>query len=136
VTWEAKIEHNGDAAIYANAVGQAHNQSARAESELGRLGYVVRGVIVTHLDELDAAAAASIGAIKVVRKDAITELWIRVNELLGVFAANWSAGVPEARLRAANSIVAQLPATGWLIRALDSPPRFVDAGTLLAEWPR
>ena len=135
VTWEAKIEHDGSNNVYAHAVGQAHNQSSRAETELGHQGYVVRGTIVTHLEQLDPAAAASIGAIKVVRKDAVAALWTRVNELLGVYAGDWSADAPEARLMAADRVAPRLPTTGWLIRALDTGPTFVDSATLLADWP-
>jgi hypothetical protein len=135
ITWEAKIENEGATAVYANAIGQAHNQSSRAVTELGRQGYVVRGAIVTQLEQLDAAAAASIGTLKVVRKDAMGGLWTRVNELLGVFASDWSADVPEARLRAADRVATRFPPTGWLIRALDSGPTFIDAATLMAEWP-
>jgi Rad3-related DNA helicase len=136
VTWEAKIENDDATAVYASAIGQAHNQTSRATTELGSQGYIVRGAIVTHLDQLEAAAAASIGALKVVRKDAMAELWIRVNELLGVFASNWSAGVPEARLRAAEAVVARFPPTGWLVEALDNGPTFIDDATLLADWPQ
>lgn len=136
VTWEAKIEHDDSSAVYAHAVGQAHNQASRALAELGSQGYVVRGVIVTHLEQLDPTAAASIGVIKVVRQDAVTSLWNRVNELLGVYASNWSADVPEARLGAADSVAAYLPPTGWLIRALDAAPTFVDSEALLQEWSR
>jgi hypothetical protein len=62
------------ASVSASDVGQAHNQLARAVTDLGNQGHVVRGTIVTHLADLDAAAAASIGAIKVVRKDAVAAL--------------------------------------------------------------
>jgi Rad3-related DNA helicase len=135
VTWEAKIEHDEDEAIFASAVGQAHNQVSRAETELGPQGYRVRGTIVTHLEQLDPAAVASIGAIKVVRKDAVAALWARVNELLGVYAGLWSADSPEARLLAGDRIAPLLPPTGWLGRALDAAPTFIESATLLAEWP-
>jgi hypothetical protein len=135
VTWEAKIEHDDTSEVHARAIGQAHNQCARAETDLGRQGYSVRGTVVTHLSQLDAAAAASIGAIRVIRKDAVLALWIRANELLGAYAGHWSADVPEARLLAASAVSSRLPPTGWLIRALDTDPIFVDAGSLLAEWP-
>jgi hypothetical protein len=136
VTWEAKIEQGDAAVIYARDVGQAHNQAARAETDFGRLGYIVRGAIVTHLAQLDPTAAASIGAVKVVRKDAVAALWTRVNELLGSFALTWTAGIPEARLRAAEAIAEHFPPTGWLARVLDVPETFVDARALLTEWHR
>lgn len=136
VTWEAKIEHQDSSAVDAHAVGQAHNQASRAWTELNNQGYTIRGVIVTHLEQLDPAAAASIGVIKVVRQDAVTALWTRVNDLLGVYASTWSADVPEARLAAAESVSAYLPPTGWLIRAIDAITIFIDGETLLREWPR
>ena len=134
VTWEAKIEQDGSAAVYARDVGQAHNQVARAETELGGKGYTVRGAIVTHLEQLDPAAAASIGAIKVIRKEAVGALWARVNELLGVFAASWSADLPEARISAADSVATQMPTTGWLIRCFDQELTFINEKVLLSEW--
>ena len=134
VTWEAKIEQDGSSAVYARDVGQAHNQVARAETELGSKGYMVRGAIVTHLEQLDPAAAASIGAIKVIRKDAMAGLWARVNELLGIFAGSWSADVPEARIAAADNVATRFPTTGWLIRCFDVDPTFVSDSVLLGEW--
>jgi hypothetical protein len=135
ITWEAKIEHLDRASLSASDVGQAHNQLTRAETELGSMGYVVRGTIVTHLTELDAAAAASIGAIKVIRKDAVAALWAQLNELLGMYSAEWSADTPEARLLAADHLAPQLPPTGWLGRTLSTPEVFVEADALLREWP-
>lgn len=136
VTWEAKIEQNEDVAIDAHALGQAHNQVARAEADLGSLGYIVRGTIVTHLEQLDPAAASSVGEIKVVRKDAVAALWTRLNELLGLYASEWSADIPEARVRAADRVASLLPPTGWLGRALSADHVFADSVLLLSEWPR
>jgi hypothetical protein len=136
VTWEAKIEHVDRNFISASDVGQAHNQLARAETELGSQGYLVRGTIVTHLGGLDGAAAASIGAIKVIHKDAVAALWTRVNQLLGTYAAEWSAETPEARLVAADRLGPFLPPTGWLGEALSAPSPFVGPSELLTQWPR
>ena len=72
----------------------------------------MRSTIVTHLAELYAAAAASVGAIKVIRKDAVAALWTRVNELLGAYSAEWSADTPEARMLAADHLAPYLPPTG------------------------
>jgi hypothetical protein len=135
VTWEAKIEHESRTSVCASDVGQAHNQLTRAETELGSRGYLVRGTIVTHLADLDAAAAASIGAIKVIRKDAMGALWTRVNQLLGAYSGEWSAETPEARLQAADHLAPSLPPTGWLGRALSAPAVFVEPAALLSEWP-
>jgi hypothetical protein len=135
ITWEAKIEHVDRTSISASDVGQAHNQLTRAETELGSMGYLVRGTIVTHLAELDAAAAASIGAIKVIRKDAVAALWTRVNELLGTYSGEWSADTPEARLLAADHLAPYLPPTGWLGRTLSASEVFVEADALLSDWP-
>ncbi|MBF6299101.1 hypothetical protein IU459_16345 [Nocardia amamiensis] len=135
VTWEAKIEHLADSMIDAHAVGQAHNQASRATTELGTQGYTIRGLIVTHLQQLEPAAASSIGTIKVIRKEAVVELWNRVNSLLGRYAGKWKVNSSEARLDAADSIASQLPPTGWLTRAIDTTGTFVDAEILLQEWP-
>jgi hypothetical protein len=63
-------------------------------------------------------------------------LWIDSPRLGCEYASNWSADVPEARLRAADSVAAYLPPPGWLIRALDAEPSFIDGETLLQEWAR
>ena len=133
VTWEAKIEHVDRTSACASDVGQAHNQLTRAETELGSQGYLVRGTIVTHLAELDAAAAASVGTVKVVRKDAVAALWTRVDQLLGAYSSDWSADTPEARLQAADRLAPYLPPTGWLGRALSIPSIFVETAELLSE---
>lgn len=135
VTWEAKIEHENRTSVSASDVGQAHNQLTRAETELGNRGYLVRGTIVTHLADLDAAAAASGGAIKVIRNDAVGALWTRVNQLLGAYSGEWSADTPEPRLQAADHLAPRLPPTGWLGRTLSAPAVFVEAAALLSEWP-
>lgn len=96
---------------------------------------MVRGTTVTHFAGLDAAAAASIGPVKVIRKDAVMALWARANQLLGAYAAEWSAETPEARLLAADHLAPHLPPTGWLGRALSQADPFVGAGDLLSEWP-
>jgi hypothetical protein len=90
---------------------------------------------LAHLADLDAAAAASIGAIKVIRKDAVGALWGQVNQLLGAYAGEWSADTPEARLLAADRLAPRLPPTGWLGRTLSEPGVFVGAAELLSEWP-
>jgi hypothetical protein len=95
----------------------------------------VRGTIVPHLADLDAAAAASIGAIKIIRKDAVAALWTRVNDLLGAYSAEWSADTPEARLLAADHLAPGLPPTGWLGRTLSAPVVFVEVEALLSERP-
>lgn len=135
VTWEAKVEHGAGAAIDPHAVGQAHNQRTRAEQEFGVRGYRVRGVIVSHLDELEAAAASSVGSIKLVRKDAVLALWRRVSELLSVYRDDWSADDVRARLTAADALIPRLAPTGWLDRALSAAELIVADTALLAEWP-
>lgn len=135
LTWEAKIEHDPDALVDAHAIGQANNQRNRAEAELGPSGYQVRGIVVTHLQQIEPSAASSAGPIKVVRKDAVLELWARTNALLGAYADDWAVDSSEARLLAADRIAPKLPPTGWLDRAVTHEQLFVDAGSLLDEWP-
>jgi hypothetical protein len=67
--------------VSAYDVGQAHNHYARASSEFGTRGYVVRGTIVTHLTMLARDAEASIGSIKVINKDAILAAMGEVSEV-------------------------------------------------------
>jgi Rad3-related DNA helicase len=135
ITWEAKIEQKPAAVVDAHAMGQAHNQESRAETELGTKGYRVRGTVVTHLQQIEPSAASSAGSLKVVRKDAVLDLWARVSALLGAYAADWSADNSEARLLAADRLAPKLPPTGWLDRALTQEDLFVESATFLSEWP-
>jgi hypothetical protein len=41
------------------------------------MGYRVRGLIVTHLRQIDPSAASSIGPVRVLRKKAVIALWSR-----------------------------------------------------------
>jgi hypothetical protein len=135
LTFECKIEHGPDAEIDAHAVGQAHNQRARAMAELEPRGYAVRGLIVTHLDRLAADAAPGLGDIVVLRRDAVAALHHRVDSLLATFAANWSLADPQARVNAGEALVAHLPPTDWLLEAVDQADRFLAADSLLSAWP-
>jgi RAD3-like DEAD/DEAH box helicase len=134
VAFEAKIEHTARTTIVPADVGQAHNQLARAQAEYGPQGYLIRGTIVTHLNELDPAADASAGTIRVIAQGAISELWDRVRLLLSLYRDNWSLDDMGTRALAVGRIQARLPQTGWLIRALDRDERFVTAEQLLSEW--
>jgi hypothetical protein len=134
-TFEAKIENKEGAEITSRAVGQAHNQLARAEAELGPKGFLVRGLIVTHLDRLAADAAPGLGEIVVVRRDAVDALYARVDGLLSQFAAAWSLEDPSARVAAGENLAQHLPPTGWLTEAIDAADRFLDGGRLLQQWP-
>ena len=134
VTFEAKIEHDNSQEVSAYHVGQAHNQYARASSEFGSRGYVVRGTIVTHLTRLARDAEASVGSIKVINKDAILALWGSVRHLLSLYRDRWSLYDIATRNTAAQAVKARMPATGWIIRALDVDERFVTIETLTSEW--
>jgi hypothetical protein len=94
----------------------------------------VRGTIVSHLTELEADAAPSVGEIKVVHKAAVLGLWRRVADLLSLYGEVWSGESIEARSPAAERIAARIAPTGWFDRALIRPPTFVEDTTLLAEW--
>lgn len=135
VTWEAKIEQGAKASVDAHAIGQANNQRNRAETELGPSGYRVRGTVVTHMQRIEPSAASSAGPIKVIRKEAVLELWVRTKTLLGAYADDWAQDNSEARLLAADRIAPKLPPTGWLDRALTCQELFVDTTSLLDEWP-
>lgn len=134
VTFEAKIEHVARRGIVPADVGQAHNQLARAEAEYGAHGYVVRGVIVTHLDAIDDAAEASAGTIRIITRSTAVALWNRVRLLFGLYRDNWSVDDARTRAGAVARIQGQIPRTGWLQRALDHRERFVAPERLLLEW--
>lgn len=115
-------------------IGQAHNQIARAQAEYGAHGYVIRGAVVTHLDALDPAAEASAGAIRIILRNSVIELWNRVRLLLSLYRDHWSLDDMHARAAGVTRIQAQIPHTGWLPRAFENPQRFVSVDQLLAEW--
>lgn len=134
VTFEAKIEHLARNTIVPADVGQAHNQLGRAQAEYGAHGYVIRGAIVTHLNALDPAAEASAGAIRVILRGTVIELWNRVRLLLSLYRDNWSLDDMRARAAAVTRIEARIPPTGWLPRAFDHRERFITREQLLSEW--
>lgn len=136
ITFEAKIEHGSSQELSAHDIGQAHNQLARALAEHEPHGYTVRGTIVTHLPTLARDAEASTGPIKILAKPAILALWERVRLVLSLYRDGWSLHDISARMATAQTIRARLPATGWLIRAIDVDARFITAEHMLAEWPQ
>jgi hypothetical protein len=134
ITFEAKVEHTGQTAIAPVDVGQAHNQISRARAEYEPQGYVIRGTIVTHMEHIEPAADVSAAAIRVIQRETVLELWNRVRLLLSLYRDQWSLDDMASRFVAAERIRPRIPQTGWLIRALDSPDRFVAVQTLNAEW--
>jgi hypothetical protein len=110
------------------------NQHTRAIAEYGPQGYTVRGTIVTHLTTLAREAEASAGPIRIFAKPAMLALWERVKLLLSLYRESWSLHDIPARMAAAQAIYPRLPATGWLMRAIDIDERFITAERLLAEW--
>ncbi len=135
LTCEIKIEHENGTSITATDVGQAHIQLNRAISEFGSLGFDVRGTIVTHLSEIEAAAKSSIGPLRIIRKEAILALCQRVQTLLWAYRERWSVDDVSVRLPAAEALYTKCPEEGWLFRALDLDCLFVEAEHLLKEWP-
>jgi hypothetical protein len=105
-------------------------------AEFDQLGYSVRGTMVTHLTDIDAAAKSSAGVIRVFTKNGITELWERVRLLLSVYRQGWSIDDLPARLTAAKAILPKCARTGWLLRVLDEDRLFLDAKHILSEWPK
>jgi hypothetical protein len=136
ITFEAKVEHSAGTEITPTHMGQAHNQLNRAITEFEQLGYSTRGTIVTHLTAIEAAAKSSAGAIRIVTKSGILELWERVRLLLSVYRQGWSIDDVPARQSAANAIVAKCPHTGWLLKALDEDRLFLDGKHMLSGWSK
>jgi hypothetical protein len=133
--FEAKIAHLDGNTITSTHMGQAHNQFNRAFSEYTQLGYAVRGAIITHLVTIDPAAKSSAGPIRIIRKDAVLELWRRAQIILAIYKGAWSFDDISMRRSAADKIYPKCPPTGWLVRALDSHDLFIAADRLLKEWP-
>jgi hypothetical protein len=134
ITFEVKIEHTGQTAVAPADVGQAHNQISRARAEYEPQGYVIRGTIVTHMDQIEPAADVSAATIRVIQRGAVVQLWSRIRLLLSLYRDRWSLDDMASRLVAAERIRPHIPQTGWLVRALDAPERFVAVQDLNAEW--
>lgn len=134
LTLELKIEHLPHNSLSAGDVDQALGQVASAHTEWAPRGFQPRGAIVTTLTEIDHAALPRLGALAVIKHEAILALWERVATLLGLFRETWSPDDAAARQAAFEQIAPKLPDTGWLPRALDKGDSFVDGDDLLAEW--
>lgn len=134
ITFEAKIEHRPATKISATDVGQAHNQQSRAEAEFSASGYVVRSVLITHLTELHPDAAAALGGLKILTKDAASKLFEHVSVLLSEYRSSWSLDDMAIRRAAAEVIRKRIPKTGWMIRAIESATPMVTSDAVLREW--
>jgi hypothetical protein len=133
-TFELKIEHVAANRIDASDIGQAHNQISRARTEYGPLGYIVRGVILTHMTDLFPDAESAGMDIRILPKALVLELWARVRKLLTDYRNSWSLDDLGARRRAAEGLRPLLPPEGWLGNALSHDSRFVTREILFAEW--
>ena len=134
VTYEAKIEDSPSNEISLSDLGQAHNQKTTAETYYGSRGFVVNGAIVTHLTELGAGVKDSLGDLRIISKQAIFDLWVKLRAALVIYRDKWLPGNLTANLQAAQSIKSRIPQTGWLTRALDNGSAFVAPEELLREW--
>jgi hypothetical protein len=134
VTFEAKVEHEDGVIISPHHLGQAHNQLNRALTEFKHLGYTVRGTIITHLSDIEAAARSSAGPIRIIEKGAVLDLWKRVEALLMKYRQGWSVDDVGSRLPGARTLCSKCPSEGWLFRALDSDDLFITSGRILKEW--
>ena len=133
-TYEAKIEDSPSNDVVLADLGQAHNQKTKAESYYGPRGFVVRGAIVTHLTELGAGVEDALGDLRIISKQAICDLWVRIRAALILYRDTWLPNNLAANLQAAQSIKSRVPGTGWLTRALSHGPAFVTSDELLKEW--
>ena len=134
VTYEAKIEDSPSNEIILSDLGQAHNQKTKADSYYESGGFVVRGAIVTHLTELGAGVEDSLGDLRIISKQAIYDLWVKIRTALTLYRDMWLPNNLAANLQAAQSIRSRIPETGWLTRALGHGPAFVTSEELLKEW--
>jgi hypothetical protein len=134
VTFEAKIEDVPSGKITASDIGQAHNQIARAKAEYETLGYIIRGLIVTHLSELMPDAESSAGDIRIIPKASIFALWDRIKRLLIEYRTAWSLDDINLRRQAASAIKSKIPLSGWLTRTLNIDARIITTELLLNGW--
>ena len=134
-TFELKLEHLTSTKVSASDVGQAHIQVTRAENEYGKLGYSVRGFVVTHLDAIEPDAVSALGAIRIMPKASVVELWQRVRSLLTRYRQTWDADDLDRRRQAALDLQPRLPPEGWLTLAANADESRLSAAILSASWP-
>lgn len=135
-TFEAKIESADGNTITPYHMGQAHNQRNRALAEFEQLGYVVHGVILTHLDSIDQSAQSSAGPIRILRKQAVFALWKHVESSLRFYAKGWSVDDVSARRAQTQAIIDRCAPVGWLTVALSKDVLFIEETDVLGGWPR
>ncbi len=133
-TLEAKIDHHPSNMITVSDIGQASAQNNRAREEFGGRGYAVRSLIVTHLTTVSPDGGSSLGVIRLVSRDAVMALWRHIRHCLINYRANWSLDNVRARRACANAIRPRLPASGWLLRAVDRADPWLSEAALLKEW--
>ena len=134
VTYEAKIEDFPSNEIALKDLGQAHNQKTATETEYGSRRFVINGAIVTHLTELGAGVEDSLGDLRIISKQAIFDLWVKLRATLVIYRDKWLQGNLMANLQAAQSIKSSIPQTGWLTRAFEQGPAFITSEELLKAW--
>lgn len=83
---------------------------------------------------LGAGVEDSLGDIRIIPKQAIYDLWIKVRFALILYRDGWLPGNLPANLQAAQSIRSRIPKTGWLSRVLSQGSGFVTSEELLWEW--
>ena len=134
VTFEAKIEDSPSNEIILSDLGQAHNQRNTADSCYGTRGYVVSGAIVTHLTPLGDGVEGAMGGIRIIPKQVIYDLWVRIRSVITSYRDKWLPNHFEENVQAAQSIRSRIPETGWLTRVLEQAPVFVTTEWLMQEW--
>jgi len=87
------------------------------------------------MNDIEPAADAAAGGIRIIPKDVAVALWNRVRTILSLYRDHWSLDDMAARFASAERIRARIPRTGWLIRALDHADRTVTEAQLVGEWP-
>ena len=133
-TFEAKIEHSPTTEIVASDVGQAHNQLLRAKKEYERLGYSVRGIIVTYLTNIARDAQSALGEIRILQKDSILLLWEKIKLLFSRYRDGWSLDDVNARLQVAASIIPLLPRCGWFTQTLNTENHHIPKNAIVSSW--
>ena len=134
VTYEAKIEDSPSNEIALSDLGQAHNQKTTAETYYGSRGFIVSGAIVTHLTQLGAGVEDSLGDLRIISKQAICDLWVKVRYALVLYRDKWLPDNLAVNLQAAQSLKSRIPETAWLTRALSYGSAFITSEELLKEW--
>ena len=135
ITIEVKREVTREGVILKD-VNQADGHRRWAEKQFQLEPDKILPIIVTPLDEIHSAARASLGSVRIVAVELITDLQARLEGIMKKYWKGWSREDATARAKLRQSAASSLPPLGWLFRVLErSKQPFLSEEELFKQWP-